>query len=88
MNEKFNKIAKVEKFTTMLGIAVRLIVTDPSPVHGKSYLAYQTGQSVDFTVIGNPVFTLSCDLSFPYHVINGAKVKNGTYILFCHLQYM
>ena len=29
MNEKFNKNAKVEKFTTMLGIAVRLIVTDP-----------------------------------------------------------
>ena len=30
MNEKFNKNAKVEKFTTMLGMAVRLIVTDPS----------------------------------------------------------
>ena len=30
MNEKFNKNAKVEKFTTMLGIAVRLIVLDPS----------------------------------------------------------
>ena len=30
MNEKFNKNAKVEKFTTMLGIAVRLIVIDPS----------------------------------------------------------
>ena len=29
MNEKFNKIAKVEKFTIMLGIAVRLIVIDP-----------------------------------------------------------
>ena len=29
MNEKFNKNAKVEKFTTMLGIAVRLIVKDP-----------------------------------------------------------
>ena len=29
MNEKFNKIAKVENFTTMLGIAVRLIVIDP-----------------------------------------------------------
>ena len=29
MNEKFNKNAKVEKFTTMLGIAVRLIVIDP-----------------------------------------------------------
>ena len=26
MNEKFNENAKVEKFTTMLGIAVRLIV--------------------------------------------------------------
>ena len=29
MNEKFNKNAKVEKFTTMLGIAVCLIVIDP-----------------------------------------------------------
>ena len=29
MNEKFNKNAKVEKFTTMLGIAVRVIVIDP-----------------------------------------------------------
>ena len=29
MNEKFNKNAKVEKFTTMMGIAVRLIVIDP-----------------------------------------------------------
>ena len=29
MNEKFNANAKVEKFTTMLGIAVRLIVKDP-----------------------------------------------------------
>ena len=29
MNKKFNKNAKVEKFTTMLGIAVRLIVIDP-----------------------------------------------------------
>ena len=29
MNEKFNKNAKVEKNTNMLGIAVRLIVIDP-----------------------------------------------------------
>ena len=29
MNEKFNENKKVEKFTTMLGIAVRLIVIDP-----------------------------------------------------------
>ena len=29
MNEKVNKNAKVEKFTNMLGIAVRLIVIDP-----------------------------------------------------------
>ena len=29
MNEKFNKNAKVEKFTNMLGIAVCLIVIDP-----------------------------------------------------------
>ena len=29
MDEKFNKNAKVEKNTSMLGIAVRLIVIDP-----------------------------------------------------------
>ena len=29
MNEKFDKNANVEKFTNMLGIAVRLIVIDP-----------------------------------------------------------
>ena len=29
MNEKFNKNAKDEKLTNMLGIAVRLIVIDP-----------------------------------------------------------
>ena len=29
MIEKFNKHAKVKKFTNMLGIAVRLIVIDP-----------------------------------------------------------
>ena len=29
MNEKFNKNEKVENFTSMLGIAVRLIVIDP-----------------------------------------------------------
>ena len=31
MIEKFNKNAKVENFTNMLGIAVRLIVIDPFP---------------------------------------------------------
>ena len=29
MHEKFNKNGKVEKFTKMLGIAVRLIIIDP-----------------------------------------------------------
>ena len=29
MNETFNKNVKVEKFTNMLGIAVRLVVIDP-----------------------------------------------------------
>ena len=29
MIEKFNKNAKVEKFTNLLGIAIRLIVIDP-----------------------------------------------------------
>ena len=31
MIEKFNKNAKVEKFTNFLGIAIRLIVIDPYP---------------------------------------------------------
>ena len=30
MKEKFNENAEVEKFTNILGIAVRLIVIDPS----------------------------------------------------------
>ena len=29
MKKKFNKNAKVEKFTNLLGIAIRLIVIDP-----------------------------------------------------------
>ena len=29
MNENFNKNVKVEKFTNILGIAIRLIVMDP-----------------------------------------------------------
>ena len=33
MNEKFSKNAKVEKFTTMLWIAFRLIVIDPSMIY-------------------------------------------------------
>ena len=37
MNEKFNKNAKVEKFTNMLGIAVRLIVIDPLLESGQLY---------------------------------------------------
>ena len=41
---------------------------------GHTYLTYRCGQSVDLTVIGNPVFTLSRDLSFPYHVINRTRV--------------
>ena len=34
MNEKFKKNAKVEKFTNMLGIAIRLIVLDPCMEYG------------------------------------------------------
>ena len=34
MNEKFNINAKFDKFTTMLGIAVRLIVIDPYDITG------------------------------------------------------
>ena len=35
MNEKFNKNSKLEKFTNILGIAVRLIVIDPYETKGK-----------------------------------------------------
>ena len=38
MNEKFNKNAKVEKFTTMLGLAVRLIVIDPLEYQSSGFL--------------------------------------------------
>ena len=37
MNEKFNKNAKVEKFTNMLGIAVCVIVIDPLSKGNNSY---------------------------------------------------
>ena len=37
MNEKFTKNAKVQKFTNMLGIAVRLIVIDPYATSCHSY---------------------------------------------------
>ena len=37
MNKIFNKNAKVEKFTNMLGIDVRLIVIDPLHVIKKRY---------------------------------------------------
>ena len=42
MNEQFNKNAKVEKFTTMLGIAVRLIVIDPLSKSGSD------SQNIDY----------------------------------------
>ena len=38
MNETFNKNAKVEKFTTMLGTAVRLIVKDPLIEKSNTYI--------------------------------------------------
>ena len=40
MNEKFNKNAKVEKFTNMMGIALRLIVIDPCMIYYKSWFQY------------------------------------------------
>ena len=45
MNEKFNKNKKVEKFTNMLGIAIRLIVIDPLT---KSKNTSKTRQKFDF----------------------------------------
>ena len=41
MNEKFNKNEKVEQFTTMLGIAVRLIVINPLKFHFKFQMQYE-----------------------------------------------
>ena len=44
MNEKLNKNVKVEKFTNMLGIAIRLIVIDPLhriSTMGNSYVSNQ-----------------------------------------------
>ena len=38
MNEKFNENANVEKFTTVLGIAVHLIVIDP---YRKDFAVFQ-----------------------------------------------
>ena len=48
MNEKFNKNAKVEKFTTMLGIAVHLIVTDPLQI---KILKYWSPVHFDFNIL-------------------------------------
>ena len=43
MNEKFNKNANVEKFTNMLGIAVRLIVIDPyTNMYGKFIVKFHS----------------------------------------------
>ena len=41
MNEQFNKNAEVEKITTMLRIAVRLIVIDPFLL--RIYAVYHDG---------------------------------------------
>ena len=39
MTEKFNKNAKGEKFTNLLGIAIRLIVIDTLKMHGGNFYA-------------------------------------------------
>ena len=53
MNEKFNENAKVEKFTTMLGIAVRLIVKDPFLIFKiHKFPLYITCHSHYFTLSG------------------------------------
>ena len=44
---------------------------------------------MNLTVIGNPVFTVSRDLSFPrYHVIYGTKGLNSAYLILRRLQYL
>ena len=47
MNEKFNKNAKVEKFTSMLGIAIRLIVIDPLIIRSRSVTGSKIGVMPD-----------------------------------------
>ena len=43
MKEKFNKNAKVEKLSNMLGIAVRLIVIDPLSKYNLMYYRWNRG---------------------------------------------
>ena len=54
--KKFNKNAKVEKFTSMLGIAVRLIVIDP--LCPFDYTAFEVSGKV-----GNPYTGLTTQLN-------------------------
>ena len=46
MIEKFNKNAKGEKFTNLLGIAIRLIVIDPLKSHAHNETASVILQTV------------------------------------------
>ena len=64
MNEKFNKNAKVEKITTMLGMAVRLIVIDPF---------------VDLTKLSHSRGSKFVDIVFPFiiHTENHHFVGTG-----------
>ena len=48
MNEKYNENAEVERFTTMLGIAVRQIVIDPLVFDG-TLLSIPQGFAINLT---------------------------------------
>ena len=60
MNEKFNKNEKVEKFTNMLGIAVRLIVIDPLCNHlCNNHLILQADHTIMYLCISHlKIFTM------------------------------
>ena len=62
MNEKFNKNAKVEKFTTMLGIAVRLIVIDPLVLISKEMPLNRLTQTIqsNYNVLVNCLKPYTC----------------------------
>ena len=88
MNEKFNKNAKVEKFTNMLGIAVRLIVIDPFintlfNLMGIS-LTKISRHSLYYSKIKPDVQT-NFKTAFDLCLFLSPKIKSNNYVLYCKL---
>ena len=67
MNEKFNKNAEVEKITTMLGIAVRLIVIDPYDLFLPFFIkvVVNNRKAYSFLIIG--IMHLQKSITFSYN---------------------